>query len=83
MKNIKVEVLKEKSKNQKYYAMVEISVEQKRIFGFVVEDDDIAIEGIGNDIEQANKIYSYVSEMDISSINLDEVIRDLRIDFFV
>ena len=83
MQKVNVKIVDETVKNKVYYALMEFSVEERRSYCVVVNGLELDVEGAGNDIEKATKIFNLISAEEVSSVNLDEVIRDMRIEFFV
>lgn len=82
MKNINFKVLNEGFKKQKYYALVKASVEEKDSYFVLVQDEDLIIQGVGQDLVRGEKIYRMLLRGEVSSIHADEVIRDLQNEIF-
>lgn len=83
MKNVKFETLKETVKGEKYYMLFKISLENRAGYCIAVQDDELAVEGIGNDALGANKIYDTLSCGEVSAIHTGDVIKDLKNEIFV
>lgn len=77
MKNVKFEVLDESLKNQKYYALIKISVGARSGYCVAVEDDEFSLQGIGNDASRAREIYELFLNQEVSAIHADEIAHDL------
>lgn len=83
MQKIKVKTVTETEKDKSYYALLEISMEARKSYCIIVNDTEFVAEGIGNDIDIARNIFDMLCNGAVSSVNADEVIRDMKIEFFV
>lgn len=83
MQKIKLKIIDKAVKNENYYVLTEISIRKAKSYCLIVKDSELAVEGVGNDPEKARRIFYEVSDNDVSSINADEVIRDMRTEFFL
>ena len=83
MKNVKIETLKENVKGEKYYLLFKLSTESKSSYCIAVEDEELSVEGIGNDAENAEKMYNMISCGEVSSIHISEVVRDMQNEIFL
>ena len=78
MKNVKFKVLEESLKNQKYYALIKISVGVRAGYCVAVEDDELSLQGIGSNEARAKEIYDLFLDQEVSAIHVDEIVRDLQ-----
>lgn len=82
MKNVNFETLKEKTKGGKRYILFKISIETDFEYCIAVQDSEVSVCRIGNDISKANEIYSALSSAEVSSIHINDVIRDIENEIF-
>ncbi len=83
MRNIKLTVLEESTQKLRYYALVEVELEGKEGYCLILNDDELVIEGVGNNKAKAGEIYSLVRNGEVTSTHLSDVVRDCRCEFFV
>ena len=83
MQKVSVKTVDERVMNKAYYALIEISMGDQKSYCVVVNGVELAVEGVGNDIDKAKGLFDILSAEEVSSVNLDEAIRDMRIEFFV
>ena len=61
MKNVKFETLSESVKGEKYYILFKISIENKSGYCIAVQDDELSVEGVGNDFSRSKEIFNLIS----------------------
>ena len=83
MKNVKFEILNENLGKEKYYALIKISCSGRTAYCILVDDDSLAVEGIGDEYSRAEEIYGALSCAEVSSIHLGDVIRDMQNEIFI
>ena len=83
MKNIKLETIRENLKGGKRYILFKISIDTDFEYCIAVQDSELSVCGIGNDIANADEIYSLLSSAEVSSIHINDVIRDMQNKIFI
>ena len=83
MKSIKLETIRENLKGGKRYILFKISIDTDFEYCIAVQDSELSVCGIGNDIDNAGEIYSLLSSAEVSSIHINDVIRDMQNEIFM
>lgn len=83
MKNIKLETIRENLKGGKRYILFKISIDTDFEYCIAVQDSELSVCGIGNDIANADEIYGVLSSAEVSSIHINDVIRDMQNEIFM
>lgn len=83
MKNIKLETIRENLKGGKRYILFKISIDTDFEYCIAVQDSELSVCGIGNDIDNADEIYGILSSAEVSSIHINDVIRDMQNEIFM
>jgi hypothetical protein len=83
MKNIKLETIRENLKGGKRYILFKISIDTDFEYCIAVQDSELSVCGTGNDIANADEIYGILSSAEVSSIHINDVIRDMQNEIFM
>lgn len=83
MKNIKLETIRENLKGGKRYILFKISIDTDFEYCIAVQDSELSVCGIGNDIDNADEIYILLSSAEVSSMHINDVIRDMQNEIFM
>ncbi len=83
MKDVKFERLKENTKGDKVYMLFEVLLEERSGYCVAVLDNDLSVEGVGNDFKRAEEMYGALYSAEASAIHIRDVISDMRNEIFV
>ena len=82
MKNLKFEILNERIKNEKYYALACVSTERGEAYCAIVQDDELVVQDLGFEKGRAKEIYELLIRGEVSSLHVEEIVRDLKNEIF-
>ena len=83
MKNVKLEIINESVKNEKYYALSKISTEEKNRYCVIVQDDELVLQDVGAERGRAKETYELLVRGEVSSVHAEDIISDLKKEIFI
>lgn len=82
MKSIAVENIKEEKKGAADYLLIRLSVNRKESYCACVDGEGFAIESLGSDYSEAERIFGALVLNQVSALHLAEIMQDIRAENF-